>query len=127
MNIFENATRKALRFPSSKGQLTTEQLWDLSLTNINKIAMAVNSELKNLEEESFVEIKPNPHKSNLKLQLDILKHIISVKLAEKEAQEIKEEKANKKRILLEALEAKENEEVQSMSKEEILKTLDELS
>ena len=31
MNLFEKATRKAFRFPTGKGELTIEQLWQLPL------------------------------------------------------------------------------------------------
>ena len=31
MNLFEKATRKAFRFPTVKGEITVEQLWQLPL------------------------------------------------------------------------------------------------
>lgn len=86
-DIFEKASRQALRFASTVGELTTEQLWHLPLTSKNKacldgIARNIYSELKGLEEVSFVESKPDPRKSTLSLQLDIVKHIIAVRLEE---------------------------------------------
>lgn len=126
MSIFEKAAKQKLRFASDRGNLTTEQLYDLTLTAIDKVARSVNAELKSLTEESFVELRPNPRKTELALQLDILKHIIADKLAEKEAAEKRVERENKRRILLEALESKENDELRNMSKEDLLKQLEAL-
>lgn len=126
MNIFEQAVKQKLRFVSDRGMLTVEQLYDLPLSVLDKIARSVNFELKSLTEESFVDLRPNPRKSDFELQLEILKHVIKDKLDEKEAAEKQVERANKRRILLEALESKENEELKSMSKEDILKQLESL-
>lgn len=125
MDIFERASRAALRFSSSIGDLTTEQLWDLPLTakserpNLDKLARAVNSELKSIEEGSFVNTKPDPRKSELELKLDILKHVIAAKIATAEAAEKAAENAERKRKLLGALAAKEESELAGMSREQI--------
>jgi hypothetical protein len=125
MDMFEKATRNKLRFESSIGNLTVEQIWDLPLTskndrpNLDGLARAVNLELKNLDEVSFVETKPNPRKTELELRLDILKHIIAFKLAERSAAEKAAENAERKRRLMAALSAKEDAALAGMSKEEI--------
>jgi hypothetical protein len=51
MNIFEQATRRAIRFESAKGDLSVEQLWDLPLQSRNQfdldtVAKTVNRQLK---------------------------------------------------------------------------------
>lgn len=131
-DIFEKATRKKLRFPSEKGDLTVEQLWDLPLTSsrsnlsLDGIARAINTDLKNLAEESFVVTTPDPRKALLELQLDILKHIIAVKLAEAESAKKSAEKAAERAKLLAALGEKEEQELTLLSKEAILARLKEL-
>lgn len=84
MEIFERASRAKLRFSTAKGQLSTEDLWDLSLTSLDTIAKATNKRLKEEAEESFIEVKTKESSEN-QLQLDILKHVISSKLASQEA------------------------------------------
>lgn len=89
-NLFELASREKLRFWSSKGELTTEQLWDLSLTSsrgvsLNELAVAASRGLRELGEESFVDSTPNPLKKTLQLRLEILKRVIEVKQAENAA------------------------------------------
>lgn len=87
INIFEVATRKAYRFPSIKGLLTLEDLWNLKLTGngttLDTVAREISRDLKAEAEESFVTVKSTRNES-LSNHLEIVKHIISVKLAEKE-------------------------------------------
>lgn len=136
MNIFEQATRKHLLYPSNKGELTTEQLWELPLisrnnVDLNTVAKAVNQELKSTTEESFVpdvaKPKTNDTKAaDLELKMAVIKHIIAVK-ADEEAQKNKAAEIAVQRKRLEALLAiKEEQELQSMSKEDIQRQLAEL-
>lgn len=125
-NIFEQAVKQKLRFQSDRGLLTTEQLYDLSLQALDKVARAVNTELKSVTEESFVSIRPNPLKDELTLKLDVLRQVIADLMAAQAAKELRAERAAKRRLLLETLEAKENDELKNLSKEEILKKLEEL-
>ena len=71
-DIFERAARGNLRFPSSIGELTAEQLWHFPLTDrdplrpdLDKIARSVNAELRSVTEDSFVSVTPDPRKADL--------------------------------------------------------------
>lgn len=125
MSIFEQASRQALRFDSTVGDLITEQLWDLPLISrsgrpsLDSIARAVHMELKDLDEVSFVESKPDPRKEDLELQLDILKHIIAVKKADNEAALKRAEDAERRQRLLAALSSKQDAALTAMSEDEI--------
>lgn len=125
MDIFERASRAKLRFPSSVGALTTEQLWDLPLTargdrpDLDQVARAVNAELKSRAEESFVATTPDPDKAVLELALDVVKHVIAAKLEARATAEAAAANAERKRKLLAALSTKEEQELTGMSKEQI--------
>lgn len=125
MNIFERASRAKLRFASSVGDLLTEQLWDLPLTakserpNLDSLARAVFRELKSLEEGSFVNVTPDPRKTDLELRLDLLKHVIEAKQAEKAAAEARAANVERKRKLMDALAAKDDQALAGMSREDI--------
>ena len=59
MNLFEIASRNKLRVPTTKGDLTVEQLWDLPLKSANglsldSIAIALNKQLES-SATSFVD------------------------------------------------------------------------
>lgn len=129
-NLFEVATRNKLRFESSKGPLSVEQVWDVPLTSRNgfsldDIAKQAKRELDALSEESFVE-QVSPLKSVAVLKLEVVKHIITVKLAEKEAASKRAERAELRHQLTQALAQKQSEVIKNMSPEEIQKRLKEL-
>lgn len=131
MDIFEQATRLQLRYPSNKGQLTTEDLWELPLTSkggtdLDTTAKLVNSRLKASQEESFVSVKANPERSGLELQLDIVKHVIAVKLRENEERLARAGRKAEKERLLTILETKQVEKMQGMTEEQIQARIAEL-
>lgn len=131
MNIFEQATRKRYRYPSIKGEITTEQLWELSLTHrsgfdLDSVAKEINRQLKDAEEESFVATKANPVKEALTIKLEVVKHIIGVKLAEQQAAKDRSAAAEKRQRLQEVLHSKQNAALENLSEEEIQKQLAEL-
>lgn len=128
MNIFEQATRRAIRFESAKGDLSVEQLWDLPLQSRNQfdldtVAKTVNRQLNAVTEESFVSVRENPAKETLSLKLEIVKHIISVKLQEAEEARNRANKASEKEKLLRLLDEKQNEALRALTPEEIQERL----
>lgn len=125
MDIFEKASRLKLRFTTTKGLLSTEDLWDLSLTSLDTIAKAVNKRLKEENEESFITTRSKSN-SELELSLDILKHIITVKLEEKEKATLKAERRAELELLRNLRENKKMEALNSLSLEEIDKKMAEL-
>ena len=132
MNIFEQATRRAIRFESVKGDLSVEQLWDLPLQSRNQfdldtIAKTVNRQLNDVTEESFVSVRENPAKETLSLKLELVKHIISVKLQEAEEARNRANKASEKEKLLRLLDEKQNEALRALTPEEIQERLKALA
>ena len=127
MEMFAEATRHAFRYNSTKGALTTEQLWELPLTgafSLNAVATEVTNSIKSMGEDSFVEVTPNPDLALAKKKLEVLKYVRDYKLEEKAAKQKAAERAAKRAKLLEILNNKENEAMSAMSKEEIMRELD---
>lgn len=127
-NLFLQATREKFRFESPKGDLSVEQLWDLPLTSrtgfdLDTVAKAVNANLKSSNEESFVNASNNPAVSRLQAQLEVVKAIIEVKLAQAEAMKKRAEKAVERQRLMEVLHSKKDQELQGLSVEEIERRL----
>jgi len=125
MDIFEQATRKAIRFASTNGNITTEDLWNLSLEKLDVIAIAINKQLKESKEESFIKTKSNEN-SILDLKLEIVKHIINVKIAEKEQRENDIVIRQKRAEILEELEKKKKENLSTKTVEELEAELEKL-
>lgn len=128
--MFEQASRIKLRYPSVRGLLTTEDLWDLPLTNSNgmsldNVAKALNKELKENEEESFV-IKSTPENKVITLALDIVKHIISIKLEEASVAKTARINKEKKDRILNIISKKKDEELENASLEDLETMLNDL-
>jgi len=132
MNIFEQASKKKIRFSSNRGDLTAEQLWDMPLQSksgfdLDTIAKEVNRGIKESSEESFVTTKASSATTTLELQLEVLKHIIAVKIEAAAVAAKRTENEARRAKLIEALENKQNSELNNMSSEDILKELEKLS
>ena len=123
-NIFEYAVRNKIRFPF-KGMISAEDLWDLSLTNLDSIYKTLNKQVKQSEEESLLSIKDSVD-TELEVQIAIVKHIVSVKLAEQEAREKATAKKAQKQKIMSIIAAKEDEALQNSSVDDLRKMLDEL-
>ena len=123
-NIFEYATRNKIRF-SFRGLISVEDLWDLSLTNLDSIYKELNKQSKQSEEESLLNIKTQEDEL-LNVQIEIVKHIVSVKLAEKEAREKASAKKAQKQKIMSIIAAKQDEALQNSSMDDLKKMLDEL-
>ena len=123
--MFEKATRNKVRFPF-KGVVSTEDLWDLSPQSLDIVFKTLNSQLKRVQEESLLEVKTESDKE-LELQIEIVKHIVKVKLEESNTRAKAKESKEKKEKILEILAAKQDEDLQNKSPEELQKMLNELN
>ena len=123
-NIFEYASRNKVRFPF-KGMISVEDLWDLSLTNLDSIYKTLNKQVKQSEEESLLSTKASVD-TELEVQIAIVKHIVSVKLSEKEAAEKASAKKAQKQKIMSIIATKQDEALQNSSIDDLKKMLDEL-
>ena len=122
--MFEYAVRNKVRFPF-KGLISVEDLWDLSLTNLDSIYKTLNKQIKQSEEESLLNTKTTVDKE-LDVQIAIVKHIVTVKLAEQEAREKASAKKVQKQKIMAIIASKQDEALQNSSVEDLQKMLDEL-
>ena len=123
-NIFEFASRNKVRFPF-KGMISVEDIWDLSLTNLDSIYKTLNKQVKQSEEESLLSTKASVD-TELEVQIAIVKHIVSVKLAEKETAEKASVKKAQKQKIMSIIATKQDEALQNSSIDDLKKMLDEL-
>ena len=130
-DLFERAARVKFRFPSIRGDLNTEQLYELPLTaknefSLDMVARRINADLKAATEESFVEVASNPARSELTAKLDIVKAVIAYKIAENERRRTAANKAAEKQFLLDLLDKKRGDALSELSLEEIQARLNAL-
>ena len=123
-NMFEVATRTKMRFPF-KGMISVEDLWDLSVQNLDKVFKALNSQRKEAQEESLLNTKSSEDE-RLDTQIEIVKYIVNVKLEEQAVRVKDAENKEKKQKIMALMAKKDDEAMENMSKEELQKLLDEL-
>ena len=125
--MFEKASRQKIRFNTARGMLTTEQLWDLPLKELDGIAVERHKALKEMPEVSFISSKKNTGRERLELEFEIVKHIINVKmteLAEREAAAARAASvAEEREILKDAIAKKKAAAIGDLSLEEMEKRL----
>jgi hypothetical protein len=129
-NIFEQAAKEKVRFGTTKGQLTVENLWDLSVDDLDTLAKAVNKRVKEQAEESFIPNKTvsraTKESRTLALQLDLLKHVITVKSEEADKAKQTADRRAKLAQLKELAANKSTEALASKSLDEITQMINDL-
>ena len=116
-NKFEYAVRNKLRFPY-KGMISVEDAWDLSVTELDSIFKVLNKQAKTTEEESLLTTKTKEDET-LSVQISIIKYIVAVKLAEKEAKEREKEIKAENQKIMSIIARKEDEALNNLSVEEL--------
>lgn len=123
-NLFVIATRKKYRFPF-RGQISIEDLWDLDAIELDVIYKALTKEQNARNEgESLLSVdKPD---KDLENKIEIVKFVFATKDAEaKEAQDAIK-RAKKKEQIMAIVARKENDSLEQMSKDDLMKMIDEL-
>lgn len=123
MENFKLASQQRLRFQTTKGILSTEQLWDLSLEDLDNLAASLEAEYKESGKKSFLS-KVSAKDKTIRLKFDIVIDILQTKVEEKElAIEARETKEHNKKIIAlivekkdEALKGKSIRELEAMMK-----------
>lgn len=122
--MFIMATRNKFRFPF-RGQISVEDLWDLSVENLDSVYKALNSQVKKAKEESLLNTKSREDEI-IEMQIEVVKYIVNVKQDESAKRVAAKEKRARKQKILEVLAAKEDADLQNKSSEELQAMLADL-
>jgi hypothetical protein len=116
--MYKEALQKKLRFKTNKGMITTEDLFDLSLQNLNTLAIMLDKKISEAPKKSFIE-ELQAEENDDELRFSIVKDVINIKLkARKDNIDKAQADAQKKRIL-EILAKRNDEELEKKSTEEL--------
>lgn len=127
-NLFMKASRRKLRFDSTRGALTVEDLWDLPLTSskgfdLNAVGQTIIRELREHGEESLVTTSVDPRKGELELALEIVKTVIATKQADNAKALAASARREERAKILDALARKDDEALTTASRDELLDRL----
>lgn len=122
MENFKQASKQKLRFQTTKGVLSVEQLWDLSLNDLDSLAVSLQEAYENSKGKSFL-TKRTTKDATIKLQFDVVLDILQTKVEESELlREAKENKEHNEKIL-NLISEKKDEELKGKSLKELQKML----
>ena len=122
--MFEIAVRNKFRFPF-RGTISTEDLWDLSVQQLDEIFKTLKSQEKKAQEESLLNVR-TPEDTVLETKIEIIQYIVGVKLEEaNQAQRTKETRDKREKILA-VLAEKQDADLRNKSPEELQAMLDQL-
>ena len=123
-NLFEMATRSKLRFPSTKGELSVEDLWDLSEKDLDVVYKNLKEqEIKSSEESLLDDVNVDP---KLTAAIGIVRYIFTTKRNEKIAEKERIDKKLKQKKYIDALSRKQDEAIENMSEAELQAMIDSL-
>lgn len=123
-NLFEMATRSKLRFPSTKGELSVEDLWDLSDKDLDMVYKNLkDQEVKSSEESLLDDANVDP---KLTAAIGIVKYIFITKRNERLAEKERINKKLTQRKYIDALSKKQDEAIEKMSEAELRAMIDSL-
>lgn len=116
--MYKEALQKKLRFKTNKGMISTEDLFDLSLQNLNTLAIMLDKKVSEAPKKSFIEELPAEENDD-ELRFNIVKDVINIKLkAHKDNIDKAQVDARNKRIA-ELIAKKEDEALENKSIEEL--------
>ena len=123
--MYKEALQMKLRFATSKGNLSVEDLFDLNLQALDKIAVGLDEEVSKSPRKSFISDVSQESKIT-ELKFNIVKDIITTKLKEKSDREEAKKKQAEKVQLLDILARKQAASLENLSIEELQKRIAEL-
>lgn len=126
--IFETALRGKFRF-EYKGLISTEDLYDLKIEQLDKIYSGLSDKLDVANKGSLLNnVTANKTKEQqmIDMKMQIVKYIFDVKVKEQEDRKLAKEKKEQKQKILALLDEKESEELKNKSIDELKKLLEKL-
>lgn len=121
--LFINAVKNKYRYPF-KGQITTEDLFDLKVEDLDVIYRTLNKQVKKEEEESL--LSTNKEDKELQERIEIVKYVFNAKQDEAKERLLAAERKAKKEKILSIMAAKQDEALQNKSVEELASMLENL-
>ncbi len=124
-DLFFNAVKNKYRYPSKRGNLTTEQLFDLSFESLDEIYSELTALLDQMPKKSLLAQRSNEDEE-LREKVDVVEAVFAYKTELRNKAKNMEAKRQQKQKLIDLLEKKKEKALENLSEEELLKKLAEL-
>lgn len=126
MSNFKKASKLKLRFPSTKGHVSVEDLWNLPLNELDAMYKALNKARKEDEGESLLATK-SPASTIIDLQIEIIKEVVKDKQEERDAAKVRADRKKRRQELMDLMLKKQAEADGGRSMEDLQKELNDLN
>lgn len=121
---FKNAIKNKFRYPFN-GQISTEDLFDLSLKQLDTVYANLNAELEKTKKSSLLagSTEETEKRETLEDKLEIVKEIFDDKQKENEAKLDAAKEKERRQTIIRIIEEKENDSLKNMSIDDLKKLL----
>ena len=117
--MFESAVRNKYRFPFN-GLISVEDLWDLNVEKLDTVFKTLNAQVKTQKEDSLLSTATKSREEiELENKIEIVKHIVAVKLAEREERAKSKERKEYKQKIMQLIEEKKDKALGDLSIEQL--------
>lgn len=120
--MYKLASQLKLRVKANQGLLSVEQLWGLSIPELDTIAVELETEYKNSGAKSFV-VKKSAKNKEIKLKFDIVLDILNTKVEAAELATTERERKIHNDKILNLIAKKQDNDLTDKSIEELEKML----
>ena len=120
--MYKKASQLKLRFETSKGSLSVEQLWSLSLTDLDTIAVSLEESVGKSKTKSFLDDKSLEDKVT-SLKFDIVFDVLTTKLELQEAKRKELQNKSNNEKIMRLIAEKQDSELQNKSIDELMAML----
>lgn len=118
MSNYKEASRLGLRINTNKGALSVEQLWSLTLPQLDELAVSLEENVEKSATKTYLKKRTNKNKL-AQLSFDIVLDILQTKMAEaEELQSAAEIKKHNDKILT-LIAEKQEADLKNLSAEEL--------
>ncbi len=124
MELFMQSTKMGLRFPFN-GNLSTEDLWALSLENLDALYRKLRRQIKDSGEDSLL-TTISQSDTETQIKVEVVKAVVAAKLADRDAAKALTARNAQKQKLLEVLARKQDAALEQMTAKQIEAALAEL-
>lgn len=126
MNIFTAAAKEKVRF-EFRGIITVEDLWDLSMADLDELFRSINGELKTQGGDGLIkDATMTDYTKNLQLQADLVRFVFEDKQADIDAAKAKAVLREKKKRILALIAKKQDDALADKSIGELTVMLEDL-
>ena len=116
--MYKEALQKKLRFKTNKGMISTEDLFDLSLHNLDTLALMLDKKISEAPKKSFIEDLPAEENDD-ELRFSIVKDVINIKLKSRKDNINRAQINARNKRIAELIAKKEDEALENKSIEEL--------